>query len=184
MVKVVIGAVIGFAMAVLYFTFASKFSFNPALALNVVIAVATIFAVAIHFDSVRNQRRDRVWEMNKENLLSLSKALSSSIDINSKLSEREFNKMNGIPDETNTDGAAEINNKFQQHISESLNVYKPLLNEELITVIEKYQKAEKQIEDDYNCDAISVFEAYERQWEKQKKLQVSVSAFIKKVAGI
>ena len=58
------------------------------------------------------------------------------IEIHSQLSNREFNRMNGIPDETCTDGAAEINNAFQQHISESLNVYKPLLNEELIMAIE------------------------------------------------
>lgn len=127
MVKIVTGAVIGFTMAFWFLALDSKYNFNSAIAINIVIAVATIFAVAIHFDSVRKQRRDRVWEINKDNLLNLSKALSDSININSKLSEQEFNKMQGIPDETCTDGAYEINNAFQQSLSVSLNVYKPLL---------------------------------------------------------
>ena len=184
MVKVVTGAVIGFTAAVWFLALDSKYNYDSAIAVNIVIAVATIYAVVIHYDSVRKQRRDRVWEINKDNLLSLSKTLSDSISINSKLSEQEFCKMQGIPDETCTDGAYEINTAFQQSLSDSLNVYKPLLNEELITAIEKYQTAEKLIEEDYNCDAIVVFEAYERQWSIQKELHQTVSAFIKKVAGI
>ena len=184
MVKFITGAIIGFTAAIYFLALDSKYNFNSAVAVNVVIAIATIFAVAIHFDSVRRQRRDRVWEINKDNLLELSKALSDSISINSKLSEQEFCKMQGIPDETCTDGANEINTAFQQSLSISLNVYKPLLNKDLISAIEKYQTAEKQIEEDYNCDSIVVFDAYERQLSIQKELQQTVSTFIKKVAGI
>ncbi|GAA71400.1 hypothetical protein P20439_1473 [Pseudoalteromonas sp. BSi20439] len=92
--------------------------------------------------------------------------------------------MNNIPDDTCTEGAAEINQKFQMTISDSLNVYKPLLNAELITAIEKYQQAEKNIESSFDHDQINVFEAYDSQWGAQKELQIVVSRFIKEVAGI
>ncbi|KAF7778157.1 hypothetical protein PMAN_a2963 [Pseudoalteromonas marina] len=92
--------------------------------------------------------------------------------------------MNNIPDETCTEGSAEINQQFQKTISDSLNVYKPLLNAELISAIEKYQQAEKNIEYAFEHDKFNVFEAYDNQWGAQKELQKVVSRFIKEVAGI
>ena len=184
MVKFIIGVLLGFALTVWYLAFDLKFDFDHAFTLNVIIAGSTITATAIHFDSVRKQRRDRVWEINKESLMKLSKAVADAIEISSKLSDREFNIMNNIPDDTCTEGAAEINETFQKTISDSLNVYKPLLNSELINAIERYQEAEKNIEYAFVHEHFSVFEAYDHQWNAQKKLHKIINHFIKEVAGI
>ncbi len=184
MIKFILGVLTGFSLTIWYLVFDMKFDIDHNFTVNVVIAMATVTATAIHFDSVRKQRQDRVWEINKENLINLSKAISDAIEISSKLSDREFNNMQGIPDDTNTDGEKEINDTFRKTISESLNVYKPLLNTELTGAIAKYQKSEKSIEDDFNRDFISTFEAYDRQWGAQKALHKIVSSFIKEVAGI
>ncbi|MCP4055534.1 MULTISPECIES: hypothetical protein [unclassified Pseudoalteromonas] len=184
MVKYILGLLTGFCLTVWYLVFDLKFNFDHAFTLNLIIAAGTITATAIHFDSVRKQRKDRVWEINKESLIQLSKSLADAIEVSSKLSDQEFNIMNNIPDDTCTEGAAEINQKFQMTISDSLNVYKPLLNAELITAIEKYQQAEKNIESSFDHDQINVFEAYDSQWGAQKELQIVVSRFIKEVAGI
>lgn len=116
--------------------------------------------------------------------MQLSKSLADAIKVASLLSDQEFNRMNNIPDDTCTEGAAEINEKFQKTISDSLNVYKPLLNAELIAAIEKYQQAEKNIEYAFENDEINVFEAYDNQLRVQNNLQKIVSRFIKEVAGI
>ncbi|MFP3353387.1 hypothetical protein R0K04_18500 [Pseudoalteromonas sp. SIMBA_153] len=184
MVKFIIGLLTGFCLTVWYLVFDLKLNFDHKFTLNLIIAAGTITATAIHFDSVRKQRKDRVWEINKESLIKLSKSLADAIEVSSKLSDKEFNIMNNIPDDTCTEDAAQINQMFQMTISDSLNVYKPLLNDELITAIEKYQQAEKNIEDSFNNDRINVFEAYDSQWEAQKELQTVVSRFIKEVAGI
>lgn len=184
MVKFILGVLSGFTLTVWYLAFDLKFNFDHSFTLNLIIAAATITATAIHFDSTRKQRKDRVWEINKESLIELSKALADSIEVSSKISEREFNKMNNIPDDTCTKGSAEVNYKFQKTISDSLNVYKPLLNSELISAIEKYQQAEKNIEYAFEHEKFSVFEAYDNQWGAQKELQKVVSRFIKEVAGI
>lgn len=184
MIKFILGMLLGFALTIWYLAFDMKFDFDHNFSVNIVIAMATIIATAIHFDSVKKQRRDRVWEINKDNLISLSKAISDGVEISSKLSDREFNRMQGIPDDTDTEGANEINNTFRKNISHSLNVYKPLLNSELTEAIEKYQILEKSIEDDFKNDAINMFEAYDRQWAARTELHKVVSGFIKNVAGI
>jgi hypothetical protein len=185
MIKLILGMLLGFTLTIWYLVFDMKFDFDHSFSVNIVIAMATVTATSIHFDSVRKQRKDRVWEINKESLINLSKAISGAIEISLKLSDREFNNMQGIlPDDTDTEGAKEINDTFKKTISDSLNVYKPLLNSELTDAIEKYQKAEKSIEEDFNHDAINTFEAYDRQWAEQKELHKVVSSFIKDVAGI
>ncbi|MEL0613298.1 hypothetical protein [Marinomonas arenicola] len=161
-----------------------RFNFDHSFTLSLIIAAASITATAIHFDSTRKQRKDRIWEINKGSLIELSKALADAIDVSSKLSDREFNKMNNIPDDTCTKGSVEINKKFQKTISDSLNVYKPLLNSELISAIEKYQQSEKNIGYAFEHGEFNVFEAYDHQGSAQKDLQKVVSCFIKEVAGI
>lgn len=184
MIKFILGILLGFTLTIWYLIFDMQFDFDHSFSVNIVVAMATVMATSIHFDSVRKQRKDRIWEINKENLLNLSKAISDAIEISSKLSDREFSNMQGIPDDTDTEGAKEINDTFKKTISHSLNVYKPLLNSELIDAIEKYQKTEKSIENDFIHDVADAFEAYDRQLAAQKELHEVVSSFIKDVAGI
>lgn len=184
MVKLFLGIILGIAITVGYLAFNSKLSFDHDLTLNIVIAAATIVATAIHFDSVQKQKRDRVWEINKESLLNLSHAVADAIETFSKLTNQAFNNMQGIPDDDCIIGVEEIGNKFQKTISDSLNVYKPLLNLKLIEAIEEYQESEQKITDKFNHDAINVFEAYELQWSAQEELQYIIHKFIKKVSGI
>lgn len=66
MVKYILGLLTGFCLTVWYLVFDLKFNFDHAFTLNLIIAAGTITATAIHFDSVRKQRKDRVWEINKE----------------------------------------------------------------------------------------------------------------------
>ncbi len=184
MVKFILGVLSGSAIAVWYLVFDFKFDFDHAFALNLVIAAATVTATAIHFDTVKKQERDRVWEINKDSLINLSKSLADAIKISSNLSDREFNKIKNIPDESCIEDALKINNKFQKTMSDSLNVYKSLLNKELINAIEMYQDEEKRIENAFNHDEFSAFDAYNHQCSAQKKLQKVVNYFIKEVAGI
>lgn len=184
MVQVVFGIILGVIVTVGYLAFNSKFHFDHELTLNMVIAIATVVATVIHFDSVQKQKRDRVWEINKGSLLNLSHAVADAIETSSKLTDQAFNEMQGIPDDTCNIDATNTGNKFQKTISESLNVYKPLLNSKLIEAIEDYQETEQKIIDKFNHDAINTFEAYELQWSAQKDLQHVIHKFIKKISGI
>lgn len=184
MIKFVIGMICGFSLLILYLVLDTYRALDATLTISIVIAVTTILATVIHFDSVRKQRKDRVWEINKDSLLTLSKSLSDAIQMTEKFVEREFNTMQGIPDDTCTDGAREVNYRFEETISDSLNVYKPLMDANLIQAIETYQADVRQIEEMYMADEINNFEAYDIQLGKQKILHSAIGEYIKKAAGI
>ena len=184
MFKFIAGVILGFIIAIGYLALSFKFGFDHQLTSNIVIAMATVTATAIHFDSVQKQRRDRVWEINKDSLINLSHAVADAIEMSSKFSDLEFNEMQNIPDNTCIEGSKEVSDKFQKTISNSLNVYKPLLNSNLIEAIEKYQESEQRIAKSFDYDEINVFEAYDHQFAAQKELQYTVNKFIKSVSGI
>ncbi|EJF0912110.1 hypothetical protein O1B84_003360 [Vibrio cholerae] len=181
MVKYVLGIVTGFTATIWYVALDLNFELDSSLSINIVIATATIIATAIHYDSVRQQKRERVWEINKENLLSLSRALSSEMKRTALYADRAFYIEQGIPiDDSELDDSPDAYKKFKKVIDESLDVYKPLLNKELIEAIEAFQKEDREIDIAVENNAMSVFEAYDAIHAEQKKLHSTVSDFIKK----
>lgn len=92
--------------------------------------------------------------------------------------------MNEIPDELTKETDSEAYHKFTQSLSESLDVYKLLLNKKLLSAIEEFQKSEKQIDENVNCGVMSVFEAYDELYNIQQNFHEKICQFIKKVSGI
>lgn len=184
MIYSVLSFVFGVFITIWYLVLDFSFNFDHFITVSIVIAAATAIATAIHFDSVRNQRKDRLWEINKGSLLRLSKDLSDAIEMSSKLSDREFNRQQGNLNNTCTDGSGEINQQFKEVISDFLNVYKPLLSADLIFAIEEYQTVEKNIKEMWEKDVLSIFKAYDEQLAAQKKLQEVIAKFIKDVSGV
>lgn len=184
MVNFVLGFLFGVAATIWYLVFDFDFNFDHAITVNFSIAAATLTATAIHFDSVRKQRKDRLWEINKDSLLKLSKAISDAVDMSGRLADSHFNQEQGIPEHVNTDGSEIVRAKLEEALSDSLYVYKPLLNQALISSIEEYQETEKKIRESYKYDEFSIFEAYDKQWAAQRKLQDVISQFIKQVSGV
>ncbi|TNY94272.1 hypothetical protein CGK58_24740, partial [Vibrio parahaemolyticus] len=80
MVNLVLGVLLGFCLTIWYVAIDLRFGFDSNVSINVVIAIATVIATAIHFDSQRKQRKDRIWDMNKNVLLDLAHALSEVIE--------------------------------------------------------------------------------------------------------
>lgn len=184
MVSFVLGLLCGVTATIWYLAFDFEFNFDHAITVNFSIAAATITATVIHFDSVRKQRKDRLWEINKDSLLKLSKAISDAVDMSGRLADNHFYQEQGIPEHVNTDGAEIVRAKLVETLSDSLYVYKPLLSPELISSIDEYQLTEKKIDESFNDDAISIYEAYDMQWAAQKKLQNVIAQFIKQVSGV
>ncbi|WP_139705090.1 hypothetical protein [Aeromonas hydrophila] len=184
MVNFVLGFLFGIAATIWYLVFDFDFNFDHAITVNFSIAAATITATVIHFDSVRKQRKDRLWEINKDSLLKLSKAISDAVDMSGKLFDSHFNQEQGIPDDVNTDDSDIVHAKLKEALSDSLYVYKPLLSPELISSIEAYQDTQKKIAESYNNNYIPILSAYDQQWAAQKKLQNVIAQFIKQVSGV
>ena len=192
MFELVIGIIVGISVSMVGVLFILGTGSVPDIQIivavaTVVIAAATVIAAYIHHSSIEQQRKDRVWEINKDNLLKLSKAVSDSIIISEEISESTFNDSQGIidlTDKTSIEAKKEIKEKFQETMLDSLNVYKPLLNSELIIAIEKYQMQEEGIRIGFDGDAYTTYEACDLHLAILKELHAVICAFIKDVSGI
>ncbi|HCH5334031.1 TPA: hypothetical protein N2934_004381 [Vibrio parahaemolyticus] len=65
-----------------------------------------------------------------------------------------------------------------------LNVYKPLMKEELIVAIEELKAADDEISKHAEHNIIIPFEAFDNLLYEYKKLQSKLNKFIKEIAGI
>jgi len=184
----VLSFVLGVFITTWYLVFDLSFNFDRAMTSNIVIAAATAVAAAIYFDSARNQRKDRLWEINKDSLLRLYKDLADTIAISSTHSIREVSASESsdeqsISDDVATGGEREICQKFNEMAADFLNLHKPLLSSDLILALEEYQAAEAQIKTKFEFDAEFKFKGQSEQLIAQKALQVVLAKFIQNVSG-
>jgi hypothetical protein len=174
MVLFVLGVIVGVCFTAWYLIFEIALHFDYSIATNIVIAFATLIATAIHFDAVRKQRRDRIWEINKDILLNLSQAVSDALEQSIKMSDPM--------DEPKWD--AGIHKAHNKAISVVLKIYRPLLTKELIDAIEAYQKEDAEITSCVNEDEMSHTDGYCALSAAQERLHSIISKYIKKVSGL
>jgi len=151
---------------------------------NIVIALATLVAVAINYLSIKNQKDTRRWEVNKEILVNLSTTLSDLISQTSKLADNEFNNAQGIPEEHRFTPDNSIYKKFDRYLDHTTEVYGPVLNKQILDAISAYKKSDEGIAHGVDINEIDLFEAYDAAFGIQKKLQKILSEQIKKYASI
>ena len=186
MINFILGVLTGFALTIWYVAFDIRYDFDFNIAVNAVIASATAIAAYIHFDAVKNQRKDRVWEINKAPLLGLLESLSEVIEVTLQLLDFEFEINQGIahPDDRPKDSTEQYK-KLSKHIKSSLNVYEPLLSDEIISAIEQYKSANQAVDRAFEVDQItSLYEVYDNISANQEALHKVISQHVKDIAGI
>ncbi|MCF6144304.1 MULTISPECIES: hypothetical protein [Pseudoalteromonas] len=184
MFKFIIGAILGCFISFIFLTLilVSTINFDMALVTNIVIALATVVATAIHFDSVRKQRKDRVWEINKDILLDLAHSLSLVIEASEYYLELECNEFNELP--RSRKPKEDVYENFKDNQEYAINVYRTLMSKELIDSIELAKKRNDQITDAVNYDAIGHTQAYLESLNSYKRLQDNLNTFIASISGV
>ena len=180
---VILGTFISFVLFVIILV--SNFNFDAALITNIVIASATVVATAIHFDSIRKQRIDRVWEINKDMLLSFAHSLSLVIHASEYHAEEVYNRMREIHEPPR--GREPEKNVYQSFYSiqeQVLNVYRTLMDKELIDNIQSSKESNEYIHEALDHDAIDIEDAYDKSIQEYKKLQNSLNIFITRMSGV
>ncbi|EGQ8957247.1 hypothetical protein V6957_004944 [Vibrio parahaemolyticus] len=186
MVKFLIGVIFGATLTIWYTAFDLNYDLDSNIFVNAVIASASAVAAAIHFDAVRKQRKDHVWEINKGHLLGLLESLSEVIELTSELLDFEFEVQQGITNSTNRPvDTTDRYKKLTKHLKDSLNVYSPLLSDDVLKAIEQYKKANKAVDEAFEQDYItSLFEVYDNIYANQKELHKAISKHVKELAGV
>jgi hypothetical protein len=151
---------------------------------NIVIALATLIAVAINYLSIKNQKDIRRWEVNKEILINLSTTLSDLNSQTGKLAEIEFNHMQGIAEEHKFTPDNSIYKNFSRYLDHTAEVFGPVLNDNILGAIIAYKKSDEGIAHGVDVGKLGLFEAYEAAFGAQKKLQKTLSEQIKRYAKI
>lgn len=161
MFKFLVGCIVGFfaGFVSLVMVLVSDAKFDMSVVTNLVIAAATVMATTIHFSSIRQQRKDRLWDINKPILLGLSKSLSAVIKASEFYLQEEYacQYIDDAPSQKNKPGP---------------NVYKQFdqLNDNIDHSVHEY-----------DVDHIS---AYEASISVNEDLQKKLSFFITKMSGV
>ena len=182
------GLIIGMFFTMFSFSLITVFNveFDISIWTNVVIAIATCVATAIHVDNQIKLRKTRAWDINKDVLLKLSSVLAKVIEDLGKATDYHFDEMQNIVHETGItyDYPKELYENFSNQTFEVLNVYKPLMSKALISSLEELKSISDKVDLGVNEGELNVFEAYDRILHEHKKLQEKLNAFIKQVSGV
>jgi hypothetical protein len=178
--KITIGFIIGLFVSMIGFSLLSVFNIqiNLTVITNIIIAAATVVATIIHLDSQSKARKDRVWDMNKAVLLDLAHALSDAIEA----TENELHNLWGGDGQVESKSYAFTN--IKDKIDYALNVYKPLMDKDLIDSISKHNKTDKETTLEVNRHGLEYEDAYEIMLKEHKELYGKVLVFISKISGV
>lgn len=186
MINLLIGGILGLIITTVGFDIIQSQDRNLTIQTmtNIVIALATVVAVAINYLSVKSQKESRRWEVNKDALINVSTTLSDLMSQTEKLSDNAFNDAQGIPEEHKFTLDNSVYSKFDKYLAHTVTVYGPLLNKDIISAIEKYKNTDSNITHAYNIDECNIFQAYDASYAAQKELMKTLNKNIKKYASI
>lgn len=184
MFQFLIGSVIGFFGGFVFFiaVLLTDITFDVVIATNLIIALATVVATIIHFSSIKQQRKDRLWDINKGILLDLAHSLSLVIQASEYYLELEHNEFNELPH--TREPKEDVYENFKNNQEYAINVYRTLMSKELIDSIELAKKRDDQITDAVNHDVIEHAQAYSESLNSYKKLQGNLNTFIASISGV
>ncbi|EJR0682680.1 hypothetical protein ACEV76_23675 [Vibrio parahaemolyticus] len=187
MFKFLIGCVIGFFVSFvsLVLFLVSDTKFDMSVVTNLIIAAATVMATIIHFSSIRQQRKDRLWDINKPILLGLSKSLSAVIKASEYYLQEEYARqhIDDAPD-PNEQPDPSVYKEFDQKREYALEVYKVLMDKELIDALEKAKRINDNIDHGVHEHGVDHISAYEASISANEDLQKKLSFFIAKTSGV
>lgn len=146
---------------------------------NIIIAIATVAATLIHFDSQKKQRLDRVWDINKGVLLDLVHSLSKVIEA----TDVEIQNSNNYYNER-LEKRSYVWRRLDEEISYMLNVYRPLIGPELLSAINHHEQISKEISRQVDHEDLDTTMAYETMLNEHKILYEQLLSFIARISGV
>ncbi|MBL4713299.1 MAG: hypothetical protein JKY64_01995 [Alcanivorax sp.] len=187
MFKFLVGCIVGFFGGFILFAsiLMQDIKLDASIATNIVIAIATVIATAIHFSSIRQQRKDRLWDINKPILLGLSQSLSSVIRASEYYLKEEYAQRH-LDDAPNSNDKPEANvyKEFSKKRKYALDVYRVLMDKELTDALKEAKRINDNIDHGVNEFGVDHIQAYEESISTNQNLQEKLGFFIAKMSGV
>lgn len=181
MLKFYMCLTLGGVASVTYLTY-GNFPLDTNMAVNYIIAWAACLAAVIHYESIKNQRKDRLWEINKPVLLELTRVLSEVIEETQQCINDEQARQSGPSPER--EGNSSVWRQLDKKIDYALNVYRPLMSKELSNEIEALKATNKEIVRQVNYEDLENIDAYEQSLTAYNHLYSNLIKFINKISGV
>lgn len=181
MFKFLLGALTGLFASMVFFSTLTIFNVKIDLSIvtNIIIAIATVVATVIHFDSQKKQRLDRVWDTNKGVLLDLTHSLSEAIEA----TEIEIQNCYSYHDEQ-VETKPYVWSNLDEKINYMLNVYGPLVNPSLLSAINHHKQVGREISRQVRQEELDTSTAYETMLYEHKTLYEQLLSFISRISGV
>uniref|UniRef100_UPI0018CD700C hypothetical protein n=1 Tax=Vibrio hyugaensis TaxID=1534743 RepID=UPI0018CD700C len=173
----------GFTMFVLLLT--NDIKFDMSILTNIVIAVATVIATVIHFSSIKQQRKDRLWDINKPILFGLSQSLSDVIKASEYYLQQEYaDRYLEEPSNAIDAPLPNVYKEFSQKREYALEVYGVLMDKELIDALKEAKRINDNIDEGVNMYGVDHITAYDESIATNRDLQKKLAFFIAKMSGV
>ena len=176
-----LGIFLGIFLSMITFLTISAFSvsFDINFITNFIIALATTIAACIHYDSQKQLKRNRIWEINQGLLLELTEALATAI----QATENSIHNMNSCTKEYKPVERDSWEN-LRMRVSYALTVYKPLMDDNLIIHIEHYKRIDDDISKQVDYLDKCHLTAYQESLVALNDLYSEMNVFISDISGI
>ena len=186
MLKFTAGVILGIAVGLcgVYVYCCLDFDFDLSHATNITIAVATLFAVLIHFDAHRTAKKNRIWDTNKEILLDLVHSLSRAINAADLEIAHEMKNQTGQGFADLAESDVRIFDDLDRKVDYVLGVYGPLMDPKLMADVEKLKSESHEVTRQAVNHEVSNLDAYEEMAGKYKELYGKLIKFVGKISGI
>lgn len=181
MFKFILGSITGLFLSMVLFSTLTIFDVKIDLSIvtNIIIAIATVVATVIHFDSQRKQRLDRIWDINKGVLLDLTHSLSEAIEATEIELQNRYS-YHGERIETKP----YVWRNLDEKINYMLNVYGSLVRPNLLSAINHHRQIDREISRQVDQEDLDISEAYETLLNEHKALYKQLLSFIAEISGV
>jgi hypothetical protein len=183
-IKFWVGFLIGCVASIIAVSLYPEPKIDGNLVVNIVIALATCIATAIHFSSIQSQRKEQIWLLNKDLLLGLTDSMNQVVKSCEAAIDLEYRSIESGKNEKYTDVGFSTSDALDTKIEYALNVYSPLMDKKLLQHLESYRTFSKKNMNAVMSDELDNIQGYEKLIGETRKAHKELLNFIASVSGI
>jgi hypothetical protein len=137
---VLFGILLGVQIVGILFIFLSEIIWNVSLLLNITISFAAVIAIWIQSSAVKLSKKEREWNICKDILLSLTKAISLVMESNRLFENICIHELNECEPYTGIVPEVTVYRELDAKINEAIDVYSMILDIEIINELKNLIK--------------------------------------------